>query len=280
MSMAKSRKLKIDEIGRWSEVKLAILKKYACAYSQILTSKNFYHMYIDGFAGAGRHLSKATGQLVPGSPLNALQVQPPFRELHLIDLLSGRVAELRRLTAGEKNVHVHDAGDANKILLNEVFPLVKYEDYRRALCVLDPYGLHLNWSVVQAAGAAQSIEIFINFPVLDMNRNVLWWQPGNASHDDIARMNAFWGDESWRDVAYSTEYNLFKEPEKQSNDVIAQAYKERLKKVAGFKRVPEPVAMKNKKNATLYYLFFASQKDTAEHIVLSIFDKLRRDGEL
>lgn len=278
--MTRGNKLKIDEIGRWSEAKLAILRKYASAYSQILTSNNFYHIYIDGFAGAGQHLSKTTGQLVPGSPLNALQVQPPFRELHLVDLEAGRVAELRRLTAGEKHVTVHDAGDANEILLDKVFPLVKYEDYRRALCVLDPYGLHLNWSVVQAAGAARSIEIFINFPVLDMNRNVLLWQPDDASPDDIARMNAFWGDESWRNVAYSTEYNLFKEPEKQSNDVIAQAYKERLKKVAGFKRVPEPVAMKNTKNATLYYLFFASQKDTAEHIVLDIFDKLRRDGDL
>lgn len=30
-------------------------------------------------------------------------------------------------------------------------------------------------------------------------------------------------------------------PEKQPNDVIAEAFKERLKKVAGFKYVPEPV---------------------------------------
>src|SRR5262249_38895423 len=159
-STKRGSKLKIDEIGRWSEVKLAILRKYATAYSQILTSNNFYHIYIDGFADAGQHLSKTTGQLVPGSPLNALQVHPPFRQLHLIDLEAGKVAELRRLTAAEKHVTVHDAGDANAILLDKVFPLVKYEDYRRALCVLDPYGLHLNWSVVQAAGAARSIEIF------------------------------------------------------------------------------------------------------------------------
>jgi glucose-6-phosphate 1-dehydrogenase len=32
---------------------------------------------------------------------------------------------------------------------NKVFPRVRYEDYRRALCFLDPYGLH-KWAVIEA----------------------------------------------------------------------------------------------------------------------------------
>jgi hypothetical protein len=61
--------------------------------------------------------------------------------------------------------------------------------------------------------------------------------------------------------------------EKVSNPRFAEAFRERLKKVAGFKRVPQPLAMRNKNRSVVYYLFFASQKDTAENIVKYIFEK-------
>lgn len=76
------------------------------------------------------------------------------------------------------------------------------------LWILDPYGLHLNWSVIADAAKSGTIEIFLNFPTLDINRNVLLWTPEDISEEDMERMNAFWGDESWRDVAYSTTGNL------------------------------------------------------------------------
>ena len=80
---------KIDEIGPWSEVKLDIIKRYAVEYSKILSNQKnpaFFHVYIDAFAGTGFHVSETTGEMVLGSPLNALNVHPPFREYHLIDL--------------------------------------------------------------------------------------------------------------------------------------------------------------------------------------------------
>jgi three-Cys-motif partner protein len=172
-------------------------------------------------------------------------------------------------------VHVYD-GDANQVLLNEVTPNVRYQDFRRALCILDPYGLHLDWKVIEAAGKTGTIEIFLNFPILDMNRNVLLWNPDDVSADDVARMDTFWGDRSWREAAYSTTGNLFGWQEKQRNEVIAEAFRERLKKVAGFERVPDPVPMRNSKGAILYYLFFSAQKDTAENIVVDVFNKHRQ----
>jgi len=39
----------------------------------------------------------------------------------------------------------------------------KYEHYKRALCLLDPYGLHLHWDVIFAAGQSKAIEIFVRF---------------------------------------------------------------------------------------------------------------------
>ena len=167
--------LKFDKIGYWSEVKLDIIKDYAAAYSRILSGQirpRFSHIYIDAFAGAGIHISRRTGEFVPGSPVNALHVRPPFREYHLIDLDRNKVGSLRQIMGERSDVQIYE-GDCNPILLSQVFPRVRFEDYRRGLCLLDPYGLHLQWEVIAAAGQMRSIDIFLNFPVADMNRNVL-----------------------------------------------------------------------------------------------------------
>ncbi|MGA8182533.1 MAG: three-Cys-motif partner protein TcmP, partial [Terriglobia bacterium] len=248
-----------DEIGYWSEIKLEILKKYAKAYSTILgaqSNPSFHHIYIDAFAGAGMHLSRTSGEFVLGSPLNALAVQPPFREYHLIDIDEERVEGLKELISNRPNVHIY-SGDCNEILLDQVFPQVSYEDYRRGLCILDPYGLHLDWSLMQTAGQMRSIDLFLNFPVADMNRNVLWHDPTKVDAEQAARMDRLWGDKTWRDIAYTTKMNLFGYPEKQPNEIIAEAFRSRLKEVAGFKRIPQPLPMRNSRGAIVYYLFFA-----------------------
>src|ERR1039457_2229270 len=119
--------------------------------------------------------------------------------------------------------------------------------------------------------------MFLNFPVMDMNRNAIWRNPENVPQDGIDRMNSFWGDQSWQSAAYdeSPQGVMFGQPElvKQGNDAIAAAFMKRLKAVAGFEFVPEPVPMKNQKNAVVYYLFFASQKPVAQKIRTAIFDK-------
>jgi three-Cys-motif partner protein len=91
-------------------------------------------------------------------------IDPPFKESFLIDMDAGKAEHLRELTRDRTNVHIYE-GDSNQILLEEVFSKIRYQDYRRGLCLLDPYGLHLDWKVIQAAGEMKSLEIFLNFPV-------------------------------------------------------------------------------------------------------------------
>jgi hypothetical protein len=114
--------VKFDEIGYWSEIKLDIVKDYASAYSRILAAQRnpeLHHVYIDAFAGAGVHISKATGEYIPGSLINALLIRPPFREYHLIDIDRQKVALLRALAKerndvhGEHGFHVHEFDDCS-----------------------------------------------------------------------------------------------------------------------------------------------------------------------
>ncbi len=168
---------------------------------------------------------------------------------------------------------------ASLYLTQTVLPKIHYTKFNRALCLMDPYGLHLEWGAIAQAGQFQAVDLFINFPVMDMNRNAIWKNPDKTPQDGIDRLTTFWGDQSWKEAAYAEhpQGDLFAKPAvlKQSNEAIVRAFQERLKAVAGFAFVPEPLPMKNSNNAVVYYLCFASQKPVAHKIIESIFAKYR-----
>ena len=68
--------------------------------------------------------------------------------------------------------------------------------------------------------------------------------------------------------------------EKNSIIPVVDAFRDRLKKVAGFKFVPKPMPMRNGKGAIVYFLFFAAQQQTADKIVKDIFAKYTHYGEI
>jgi three-Cys-motif partner protein len=189
-----------------------------------------------------------------------------------------KTAYLATLCAGRTDVSIH-TGDSTPYLTQQLLPTIKFKNYNRALCLLDPYGLHLDWEVMLQAGQSKAVDMFLNFPVMDMNRNVIWRNPDQAPQQGIERMNRFWGDDTWRQAAYAEnpQHNLFSAPDflKQSNDRIVAAFRDRLKKVAGFKYVPDALPMKNSNNAVVYYLFLASPKAVAQTIINDIFAKYR-----
>lgn len=163
--------------------------------------------------------------------------------------------------------------DCNEVLLADVFPRARYEDYARALCLLDPYALDLRWEVLATAGAMRSLEVFLNFPIMDMNRNALRRNPDKVDERQRERMTLYWGDDSWREAAYSSEGNLFGFDEKLSNETLAEAVRRRHQTVAGFSYVPQPMPMRNSRGAVVYYLYFASRNKVGASIVKGIFAK-------
>jgi three-Cys-motif partner protein len=158
--------------------------------------------------------------------------------------------------------------------LRSILPNLTYASFRRALVLLDPYGLDLEWEVMRTAGQLRTIDLFLNRPLMDMNRNVLWSNPERADPADVARMTAFWGDESWREAAYVPIPTLFGEAmEKAGPHQIVDAFCARLRKVASFAHVSRPLPMRNSSNNIVYYLVFASQKSTADNIIKDIFSR-------
>ncbi|MBV9561766.1 MAG: three-Cys-motif partner protein TcmP [Bradyrhizobium sp.] len=238
--MVASASFKFDEVGVWSELKLGIVEKYGAAYTKAFgrprpNQPRLKKYYVDAFSGAGVHVSKRSGKQIEGSPARALKISPPFDGFFFIDMNERKTAHLKSLCAGRQNVHI-ETGDASRYLIDRLLPTIKYENYNRALCLFDPYGLHLEWRAMEMAGRSGAIDMFLNFPVMDMNRNAIWRNPASVPEEGIARMNLFWGDESWRKVAHveNPQGHLFDPPDliKQGNEAIVDAFRERLKKVA------------------------------------------------
>jgi three-Cys-motif partner protein len=270
-----------DEIGKWSELKLEIVEKYGTAYTTAFAGqkgRGLKKFYIDAFSGAGVHVSKETGLQIEGSPARALRVQPPFDHFYFIDMNPEKTAYLRTLCRGRNDVDII-TDDASSYLTQKLLPTIQFEKFNRALCLLDPYGLHLDWEVMRVAGQSRAVDMFLNFPVMDMNRNAIWRNPERAPPGGIERMNRFWGDDTWKGAAYadSPQYEFFSGPDrvKQDNDAIVAAFRDRLRRVAGFSFVAEPLPMKNTNNAVVYYLFLASPKPVAEKIIEAIFARYR-----
>jgi three-Cys-motif partner protein len=278
--------LKLDEIGLWSEIKLEIIRKYASAFTCIMKNQPWCrgYAYIDAFAGAGMHISRKTGEFVLGSSLNALEIENPFTEYHFIDIDKGKAAALEALTREKPNIMIYPE-DCNDALLGKIFPCLEYETKKRALCVLDPYGLHLHWETIYEAAKLGTIEIFLNFPIMDMNRNVLYKDLTSVNPDQIERMNRFCGTKDWQQILYeeNPQKYLFEDwggsyrvKVVNANIKLGKWFKtERLENEAGFEFVPEPVLMRNSKGGPLYFLFFASHNQTGKKIVHDIFGNYR-----
>ena len=179
-------------------------------------------------------------------------------------------------SAVEPDVTFHNA-DSNQAMLESVLPRFSYAKRTRALCVFDPYRLTLDWKVVCAAGSSQAVEVFINFPVMHMNRNCKHENISSILPGELASNGSFLGRSllARGNVSSQRSKNLFgdKDMDKTGNRDLVNAYCQRLKQFAGFGFVADPLAMRNSRNAIVYYLIFAGPNKTGWEIVQDIYHK-------
>jgi len=274
--------LEPEAIGVWTEIKLQIIREYASAYTTILKDKPWCrgYAYIDAFAGPGEFVSKEDRERkIAGSPKNALDIQNKFTEYHFIDINRSKVEQLKNLTAGIpefKTICFH-VGDANQILRQGIVPDFQYDSYKRALCILDPYGIDIEWATIEAIGKARTMDVFLNFPLMDINRNAALKTLEAANPEEGARLTKIWGDESWKALAYVEQGQFFSPPQLikkgEGNETLKLGFRERLIKIASFEFVPEPILMTNMMGGPLYFLFFASHQPVAQGIAEDILRK-------
>lgn len=255
----------LDEIGPWSERKHGMLQDYAERYSIVLTNAKsqfrFTHDYVDGFASAGISRRRGTNDIVKGSALCSLDIEPRFDGYCFVELDPERYEILSRHVRHRDDVELIN-GDANEVLARDVFPRYTYRSGRRALCLLDPYTHKmLSWKTIAAAGRTKCIDLILHFPTMAMNRGALH-KGGVYSDEEAAWITRFWGDESWLEAAYHHD-GLFKDLAfKTDDDAFVRAFCRRLCDAGGFMGTAQPVPMKFE-GKTIYYLILAGNHPTA-----------------
>lgn len=271
----------IDAVGPWTEVKVEIVREYAAGFAKIISSvESFHPIYIDGFSGGGLLLSEVTGEIVAGTPLRIVSLTPRFEEYHFVEKELSKIAALRTLVGGYPGVTVH-SGDSNEILLRDILPKMTYKSFRKGLLFLDPYGLHIDWKIVQAAGSSKCVDLLLNFPIMDMNMNILKTDPASTAPEQVVRMSRFWGNNGWIKDCYEAQpglFGMFPPSKKAGNEPVVLAYQRRLKEDAGFSYISTPLAMRNEKGAILYYLMGASQSKVAVKVFNDVLAKWRKRG--
>lgn len=295
------------EVGPWAQEKLAKLSDYLQAYATILgkqkeKGKFEGFVYVDAFAGAGRARVRDSAEstdegsllfdfgdlggedseareLLDGSPRVALGIEPEFTACVFLEKSRKRIAQLEKLKAefNQRRITIQD-GDCNTYLCEK---LVKHADWKRwrAVVFLDPFGMQVPWSTLQALGATGGIEIILNLPI-GMAIQRLLKRTGKFTDEEKAKLDIYFGDAAWYPLLYEEGTDLFGEPRIAKQETAERRlldwYRVRLKRAFG--EVSQAYLVTNTRGAHLYHLLWAGRNPTGLKIadyVLSSGKKLR-----
>jgi three-Cys-motif partner protein len=305
--------------GNWSDAKLAAVREYFSRFNTALSRTSFTRVYIDGFAGGGRVKPKEDKKAVPepssasdlfsnhpvqlegyatlpselaadeaasemfrhGSPLLALEADPPFHEFifierdqETINQLKKQVAEVGTLRGRPVQYVCEDANTALHRIVREDWRT------RRATIFLDPFALQIRWSTLEALARTKGMDMWMLFPAMAVNRML----PRNAEVPEVwaRRLNETFGDSSWRQEFYAvTDQPLIEDmfpdllPESKEAKLddpfgrLSRYVVRRLKTVFA-DAVDEPLVLKTESGSPLFLLCFAVANENGAPIAKRI----------
>lgn len=260
--------------GAWTLRKLDIFGNYISAYRTIFDknerARYLKTIYVDAFAGSGSFipntkidngdLTESTQALVDGSTRIALNHTPGFDEYVFVELNKVKAQALEELR-GEFPHHADkikvERGDANDVLTR--FCSDRDWQKTRAVVFLDPFGMQVDWNVVEALGATKAVDLWYLFPIGTMNR--LLTKDGQRPDAWSDKLTKILGTPDWETAFYAPlpQQGLFSEQVehgKNANwDSMSAFVVERLAQAFG--SVVQPILLKNSQNTPLFMLCFA-----------------------
>jgi three-Cys-motif partner protein len=280
--------------GDWTEDKLDRLTAYLAAYMQAMKNQPFRKIYVDAFANTGYRAatSQTSSQeqlffelgepevqgFLKGSATRALEVEPRFAEYLFIDIAPKHSKELEKL----KSLHP-DKADSIQIVTADANQYLKQwcieTDWtkNRAVLFLDPFGMQVEWSVLQEIAKTKAIDLWLLFPFVGVNRHLTRGEP--PPEEWAARITKIMGNEDWLKEFYpqKVQATLFGEEEVKSKDAdfdrIGAYFAKRLATI--FPGVAKnPLPLRNSRNAPLFLLCFAVANVRAKKLALDIAEHI------
>jgi three-Cys-motif partner protein len=238
-----------------TQAKHAILRRYLDAWLPIMASWNGRVIYVDGFAGPGAYEG---GE--PGSPIVALKAALEHRHPITAELIylfieadEHRLANLRQEIGKlplRPNIDVHTHLGRFDETMSGVLDQLGQQGRRLAptFAFVDPFGWSQTpFSVLQRLLANSHCELLINFMYEEINRFL-----GREEHAE--KWTRLFGTEDWRPIAAI-------QGSAERRQAIHDLYQRQLKQ-AGRATYVRSFEMRNRSNATDYFLFFATNSLT------------------
>lgn len=244
------------DLAPHTAAKLKILGVYLNAWFPILSrGPNFDRIiYIDGFAGPGRYKGGEDGSPIVAlkAALGALngQIQKPF-EFHFVErkrrvaaALNANIEDLKRHRAIPANfeIYVHKQQAFEQAYGQHIRARLQAHPNAPAFALVDPCG----WTGIPMAILSElmkrvSTEIFVNFMFEEINRFINHPEQGH-------NFDALFACPEWRKAYEMTDRKKF----------IHELYRDQLRGSTGARYV-RSFEMRNGRNATDYFLYFASK---------------------
>lgn len=260
--------------GIWTEKKLEALRKYLKGYTTALKNQPFDCIYIDAFAGTGHRAPRRDNDQAPlfpefdqfakGSARIALEIEPSFAKYIFVESNRSHFAALKKLEndfpdKADRMRFIKD--DANQAIVRLCEKEIDWNE-NRAVLFVDPYGLQVSWSTIEAVARTESIDLWWLVPI---GEAIIRMLPGHGNIDPKweAKLDDYFGDSGWREFFYSVERHadLFegtKEGIKRTANYadIERYLRDRLKTI--FPRVADRfLTLRNSIGTPLYVLCFA-----------------------
>lgn len=270
--------LTIRTSNAWARDKLAIVECYVQGFSRACSKKaKGGWQIVDGFAGPGVNRIKGTDDLLWGTPLVCVAAEPQVPTILAMDLGEDEVEALRARTAGYSDRIQVLRGDVNEDLLREMENHLSRS--APTLCILDPEGMELNFSSVEAVSKFRSgrtkAEVLILFPTHTGFLRVLTDKGGGFpwAPEHLDRM---FGTTRWKDIWQRRQAGM---PSELATEQYVQLYGEQLRGLGYTHVLDRQIRERGRKGRLGYYLMFGSQHDAGGRIMDHCFDTRYSSGE-
>lgn len=282
--------------GEWTRQKLDVVGRYLASYVSVMRKQPFRLVYIDAFAGTGYCGRKASGEtqvplfpdladaeaqgFLKGSTRRSLEVEPRFDEYVFIDRDRDKCAELGRLVE-----EYPDRADRIRLVTADANDYLQdmcgcWPRGQRAVLFLDPYGMEVQWSTVQAVARTQSFDMWYLFPLSGVNR--LLRRDAQIGPVERALLNRLFGSSEWEQEFYreDDEPSLFDDaPASEKVATLGGIQRFLMERLARefAQVVPNPGILRNSRNSPLFLLCFAAANPRGASIAVRIAKHLLRD---
>lgn len=278
--------LLMRDSGAWAKDKLFYLQKYINTFETSMHGKPWRRrIYIDLFSGPGKCAIKDGRGYFLGSSLISMTTAHPFTDYYFVDTENDNITALKtRSTATNINKNRINflIGDANKKVMEVVNDINKIDSEFIAgawpslnLAFLDPEGFELEWNTVATLATINRMDLIIHYSQQGVKRMA---DRALESNKETA-IDKFFGDTEWRKI-----YKECKDDPTGIHRPLIDYYKSKLKTL-GYVEVKddeevwaEPL-MKNRKNAPLYRLLFASKNPLGVKFWKDV-TKVSADGQM